>query len=295
MAFTPENSAIRMTPELEARIATASAEEIKSILAEATVAQGLATRDIYDPQVLLPTALANTAPRGFARPITIDGVKHIVEGTTELELEQNTTALYRSIFAGNADEEDSTPARDAATGRFVAESTQDDDASALEAVRLAELELKFKRGEISTAKYIEESGALDMALRARGINPDLLQEASEVRAQETTDSEWNEAVQQFVARHPEWPGGDSNRDLVGQLLMENNLTDTDDKLGALEAVYDHAVQKGLLVVNPETELNQRILDARNPYELRDALQSPERREALERGMDLDRQSGLFGR
>src|SRR5579863_6264460 len=143
--WSPEDSAIRMTPEIQKALETADVEQIKSIMADAAVAQGLATRDYYSPDVLLPTELANAAPKKFAKVLTINGEKRVLEGETEAALLAAEANLYRGLFSQPAPAVTETPARDAATGRFV---ERPDDNAAADAAAKVELELKFKRGEI---------------------------------------------------------------------------------------------------------------------------------------------------
>jgi len=132
MPFTPENSAIRLTPEIEEALKDASPDQMKEIFREALVSQHLAVRDIYSPDVLIPTALASAPrPTKFARAVTIDGKKHIVEADSEPELEKAEVALYRSVLqpttAAPAATTTSAPARDAATGRFKSPAEQGAD------------------------------------------------------------------------------------------------------------------------------------------------------------------------
>ena len=71
MAYTPENSSIKNTPEVEEALKTASFEEIKAIMSRAAVDQGLVTPDRFDPNVLLPTELAT------ALSPDVDGCKNL--------------------------------------------------------------------------------------------------------------------------------------------------------------------------------------------------------------------------
>ena len=71
---------------------------------------------------------------------------------------------------------------------------------------------------------------------------DLKTSVAEKQGERFTRS-WADATEAFKSRHPEWVGGDANRDLIGQIIAENNLLDT-DPLEALEAAYSHAKENG---------------------------------------------------
>lgn len=269
MSFTPEHSAIRMTPSLEEQIASAGPEEIKAILHQAAIDQKLAVPDAFSPEVLIPTALADNAPRKLGKVVVLNGVKHILEATDEAGLLRAESELYREALQPQQSDtaEPLAQPRDS-SGRFV---------SAEEAAALASLELDFKRGSISTDEYLTRSGAIERHLEAQGISPDALREVSN----EQFAQSWASATEEFKSRHPEWAGGENNRDVIGQILADNNLVDAEDKVAALEAAYNAARENGLLVANPELELVDKINNARSFEEIRQTLR-PE-------------SSGLFGR
>src|SRR5579863_687932 len=99
MSFTTRDAAIRVTPEMEARIKTANTEEIKAIMAEAALAQGLVTPDPFDPTQLNATALADAAPRRLAKVIRLNGVAHAIESSDEAGLLAAENAIYREALA----------------------------------------------------------------------------------------------------------------------------------------------------------------------------------------------------
>jgi hypothetical protein len=64
-----------------------------------------------------------------------------------------------------------------------------------------ELDLKFKRGEISTAEYLEQSGAIDSYLESQGIPlVDLQASVAEKQNQRIAQS-WEQAV---IFEEPRW-------------------------------------------------------------------------------------------
>lgn len=254
--LTPESSAIRMSAELEAKVAAAStAEEIKALMAQAALEQHLVERDVMNSSHLIPTALADHAPRSFAKVIVINGVKHVLEAPDELGLAQAETNLMRKLFSQPEETEETEQRRDA-SGRFV--SQNDIEAEQQRLVESAELEGRFKRGEISTETYLIESGALDRALTQR-------QQESE-----SFQSNWETGTQKFVARHPEWVGGDANRDTLGQIIVEHGMVDM-NPLDALEKAYAIAQEENRLVENPAVTQWNAINEAQTPEQLRAAL------------------------
>ena len=98
MSFDPSNSPIRVDATLEEKLKGATHEQIKELLKDAAVSQNLAVRE-WDESILTPTALADAPrPQKFARAVTIDNRKHIIEAATEIDLERAVSDLYRSAM-----------------------------------------------------------------------------------------------------------------------------------------------------------------------------------------------------
>ena len=262
MSWTPENSAIRMTAELEKKISTASMEEIKDILAQAALDQQLVTRDSINPEVLLPTALAGAAPKRFGKVVVLNGIKHILEAEDELGLQKAENDLYRRLVAPAAEMQQSDQPRDAA-GRFTSQPEQTPE----DAVAKAELELKFKRGEISTDDYLSQSGAIERHLETQGISLQDLKTATETAYQ----TNWESATESFLARHPEWVGGEDAVRVVGEMVFSLGLQDQ-PSVETLEAVYAELQRTNRVPTNPALEAAQeahdRISQATNFEEIR---------------------------
>jgi hypothetical protein len=269
-------SSIRTTPELEKLInAATSGAEIQEILHQEAVRQGLVTRDI-DPSELLVTQKALDLEAGrFSQPltrtITVNGTVHTLEGADEAALVRAELELFKQVFA-NAKTAD--PTRDE-RGRFVADGKRDEAAAqreAAEAVRQSDLELKFKRGEITTAQYLADSGAIEQHLASQGIDMDVLRNASVTQS-------WEAAVIEFK-NSPEgssWEGGPENLKFISDAIKEHNLIDTPDKVGALVAIYRDMKANGQVVPNAdlqrqvaESERDKAIRAARTPEELKAA-------------------------
>jgi hypothetical protein len=270
MSHTPEQSAIRITPDLQERIGNASPDEIKSILANAALSQGLVTPDPYNPSLLHPTALADHAPRKFGKVVTINGVKYALEGGSPEELANAETSLYQQVLEGG--DNNNEQARDA-QGRFVREQTPEEKAAGeLQAANRADLELAWKRGDITGEQYLEQSGAVATYLQNHGMNPDALATVSDAIYQNT----WQAATEQFL-NSPEgesWPGGEANLVMASKLLEENPELMNNPSADALAAVWNYMRENDLAVPNPEVTQQQQISEAMDVNQIREALNRP---------------------
>ena len=108
------------------------------------------------------------------------------------------------------------------------------------------------------------SGAVERHLESLGISTDALRAVSEARAAD----DWVTATEEFRNRHPEWPGG-PNREVLGQILVENGWVNSNDKLSALEKAYKFATQQNMLVANPDVEYQREVAAARSTSEIAD--------------------------
>src|SRR6266849_2594322 len=225
MSHTPESSAIRITPALEKEISEALPDQIKLIMARAAIEQQMVTPDQYNPSLLHPTELADHAPRKFAKHVTLNGTKYLLEGGSPEELANAETSLYQQVLEQSA-EPPAGQHRDA-QGRFVSDDTgetpQEKAAREQEAANRAELELAWKRGDITAEAYLEKSGAITAYLQHHGMNPEALTAVSDLVYQNT----WQAATEQFL-NSPEgesWPGGDENKNILAAILEENGMTE----------------------------------------------------------------------
>ncbi len=269
MPYTPENSAIKMTPELEAALSSASGPEMmKDILHQAAIEQALVVPDAFDASNLIPTAKATAAqPQRFAK--RFDG--RIFEGSSELEIEKNIGDYMRAKMA-QPEARTEVPARDE-QGRFV--SPADQGRADENAFAKAELELKFKRGEISTEEYLTQSGAIASYLEEQGIPLEELKATVEEKQSTRFEQSWQDATKEFFnsAEGRNWPGGQENLQKVGEIIQQQGWENAEDKAAALIAAARYLRENDLLAVNPELERERRIREAKSPEELRIALEA----------------------
>jgi hypothetical protein len=245
-------SSIKVTKSLEEQLqGVTNSEQIKEIMKEAAISQKLAHRD-WDESILVPNELG-TAPRGFARAVTIDGTKHVVEGATEIELEKAVGVLYRAATTQQTEQ----PRND--LGRFV---------SAEDAAATADLELAFKRGDISASEYLQRSGAVADYLAKQGVPLEDLQEAVAEQQGARLNSSWQEATETFLksSAGSDWPGGQQNLEIAGRLIQENGLVDQ-PSAEALAAVWAAMKENGLAVENPDTAYQRELSEARSAEDI----------------------------
>jgi hypothetical protein len=248
----------KLDPAFEEAIKNASStEQLKALLADRTVSAGLATRDRYSPDVLIPTGAATApTPTRFGKTVEIAGKKLIFEGDSELEVERAIGDYFRALQPAETTEPARQPRNEA--GQF----TRSDDP-----VAKAELDLKFKRGEIDTATYLAESGAFDQYLASQGIS---LNDVKKV-AEQSYVADWKSATNQFLETHPEWKGGAPNRDEIGRTLQSLGL-DGKPSVESLEAAYADMLRRNAVHENPEVtaqqELHSRFANARDFSEIK---------------------------
>jgi hypothetical protein len=230
-----------------------------------------------------------TQPRSYARTVTINGQKHILEGATEEDLTKAETALYRAAFGGAP----ATPAAAAPAsqprnerGQFV-EAPQPVTVSAAEK---AALSLQLQLGQITMDDYLTKSGAVSDYLAQQGIDPQVLRQVSDAVTGDAASKKWEAAVPTFIANHPEWPGGE-NREVLSDIISSCTTTDGVslmdlDPSAALEAAYTYARENDLIKTNPIVVQHDRALAATSVQEIREIYTG---------GRDIRDSSGMFGR
>lgn len=262
MAFTPEQSAIRLTPEQEDQVRNLPFEEVKVYMAELALQQGLVVRDQVAPEVLIPTSLAENAPQRLAKTVVVNGQKHFVEGATEVELARAENDLYRKLVQESPQQTSRTEQpRDVTTGRFVERT------DGLPVDREA-LDLQLQLGQISVADYIQRSGAVEEHLQQIGISADALKEVSNQKFSQS----WEQATQEFLNSPAGrgWPGGTANLERLGQVLIENGWVDSPSATTIARA-FEYMQGHNLVAENPELQLHDQLASAKDFGELRDYL------------------------
>jgi len=278
MSFDPSNSPIRVDATLEEKLKGATHEQIKELLKDAAVSQNLAVRE-WDESILTPTALADAPrPQKFARAVTIDNRKHIIEAATEIDLERAVSDLYRAQM------QPATTTTTRQTEQPHADQTR--IVNQADADRKAALDLQFQLGQIDVDTYLSKSGAIDSYLADKGIDVESLREVSASKQGERMATSWADATEEFKnsPAGADWPGGEANRAKLGEILVEMDATDHPNAEN-LALAYQYMKDNNLLSVNESVEQERRIANANSPSELNEALGYNER----------VRSSSIFGR
>jgi hypothetical protein len=137
-----------------------------------------------------------------------------------------------------------------------------------------ELDLKFRRGEISTPDFLKQSGALDEAF-ATMAKAKLGVDVEELEKNRQTQNVWAEATQKWL-NSPEgekWDGGDGDENLrrVREIIIANGLENS-PSVQTLSQVVKFARENHLLVP-PAGTTEKAITDARSPEEISSAARA----------------------
>ncbi len=269
MAWTPNDSPINVTPDMQKALETANAEQIKELMKQAAVDQRLVVRE-WDTSILTPVT-QGTAPQKVGKVVVLNGVKHTLEAATEQELLAKENALYRSQLQP-------------ATTTTTRQTVEQPPVNQANADQKAALSLEFQMGRLTVDEYLQQSGAIDSYLADQGIDMDSLREVAASQQTERTIQSWAEATEEFKnsSAGASWPGGEANRAKLGEILIEMGAEDSPNAEN-LRLAYQYMQENNLLVPNSEIEVRDRIAEATSPAELREALGYNER------------SSGMFGR
>src|ERR1700678_3676595 len=248
-------------PQLAEALAKATTSaEIRAALEDQMKRQG--AKAGYDPAYLDTTEMRvhESLLPTFKKIEIIGGKSYEFEGTSQEDLNHKIVLAYRGLATTNSGSEVSRDAQ----GRFAAQPV------AQNPVERVELELQFKRGDISVSDYLHRSGALDDYAREKwGIDVDAVAASHQVKTAQ-------DATEVFLQSHPEWPGGLENLRRMTTVLQENmevlGLDKGELTPQILERAYEHMREHNLLVANEEiVAANERaIRDAKTPEELRAA-------------------------
>jgi hypothetical protein len=217
---------------IKARVHEALEQQVAA-KAEADAAAAKATEDAAAAKAAVDTAAAAAAnaSKVLTRTENINGVNIDFTGASEAELDRAVLNAYKIASAFRPNE--TTPTVDPAIAQKAAA-----DAAAAKAAANAELELKFKRGELSATEYLEQTGAVAEYLAKQGIPVEELRAQIEQSRGNKEIQSWEEATEVFKRTvGADWPGGNRNREILGYKLAELGLTDSSDKVAALGQAF----------------------------------------------------------
>jgi hypothetical protein len=230
--------------------ASLNPEDIRAaVLAEAEKQSAASTVAAAD-QAATDQAAADTLAReqadaasvGFSRTEKIGGRDFLFEAGSEIELERMINNAYKVAYAVTGTEE-TAPYVDPAVAAAAAQKAAEE-----EAVARVELETKFKRGDISTAEYLEQSGAVKDYLQKQGVPLESLRDAVNQNQATAETQSWADATQVFLnsSAGSDWPGGENNLEIIGLKLQALHLENATDKVAALAQAYASMKSTGTL-------------------------------------------------
>ena len=244
---------LTVTPELKAIIEAATDPEVirNAIVAEAEKQAAAAVVDektaadkvVADKAAADKAAADAAAAQTFESVETIGGKEFTFTAGSQAELDHMIANAYKVAYAVQPTERVVEQFVDPA----VAEKQAADKAAA-DAVAKTELELKFKRGEISASDYIEQSGALASYLERQGVPLSELKKAVEANKGNDYEKSWQEASADFVktSAGADWPGGEKNLEILGLKIVALGLSEAKDKVGALAQAYADMKRTGMI-------------------------------------------------
>lgn len=250
---------VEMNDELRDAIGKAvNAEDIKAlILAEAQkqFSASDAAKTVHDAEekaaadrLAAAEKAALDAPKTFTQKETIGGKEFTFEAASELELANQVASAYRVAYGIQPTNERPEVVETAPDPAAVAAKAAEDAAAK------AELELKFKRGEISTAEYLEQSGAISEFLTKNGVSIDALKATVDSNQTAQYEKSWAQATEEFLhGPGSDWPGGERNREQLGMRIAAMGLTDAKDKVAALNAAYNEMKRTGSVFANEQVD------------------------------------------
>jgi hypothetical protein len=233
-------------------------------------------------------------PQTFSKTANIAGREMAFEASSALEVEQLIRQAHQVAEALQPESSNSSGDR------------HNEESEEMRIVRQSELELRFKRGEISAADYLRQSGAVDDYLESKGISVDALKETVQEKANTAFVQSWSEATEIFKnGVGADWPGGQNNLQLIGLKIAELGLVDATDKAGALATAYAEMKRTGL-IFSPEHDEQKAVEDALKNASPQEIIQSW-KESLLTQGKSIDEandgfvrsfsktSSGIFGR
>jgi hypothetical protein len=241
MSQGPADYAGRLTKEEEEKIMQMrSPEEISSFLHQREVAAGLRVPDILNGDVLheIDRSMLAATPQ----PVSVT-----IAGKTYSGTQQEVDAAIAERFR----QSDAQPARNA-NGTF------------------AKTEPTPTPSSVTAAANKIANTVVNDALAAEGISIDDLREFSAGRQMDRREVvDWGIAAERFKAGPgADWPGGEDNREILGDTLALLGLGNATDKVAALTEAWTY--------MKRSMKQHEDVTNAETPAQLREALGITER-------------------
>jgi hypothetical protein len=240
MSQGPENYAGKLTREEEEKIMQMqSPEEISAFLHQREVAAGLRVPDSMNGDILheIDRSMLSATPQTVSVTIagkTYSGTQEEVDAALAAQFRQPEAQPARNPNGTFAKQPEPTPTPVTAAANKIANSVVND------------------------------------ALAAEGISIEDLREFSAGRQLDRTEViDWGVAAERFKAGPgADWPGGEHNREVLGETLKLLGLTEATDKVAALSVAWEH--------MKARQSQHEAIESAQTPQQLREALGIVER-------------------
>ena len=244
--------------------AATSYDQIRQLLENAVERSNLGvTRDPQTGQFLrrepvTPVAQIAEDPKKFTRAETIGGQEMKFEADSQVGLERQIQQAWKVAA-------ETRPAVQPAAPRRLTQTEIDQ-----RNFDNAEAEMMLKRGEITTAEFLERTNAINDYLASQGFD---LQAAASAQNQQS----WAAATEIFLrdtAEGHSWKGGQKNLELAANLLQSHGLTDAQEKVAALQTIAREMREKGL-EFDSDVSQEQMIEATKNasPQELLEAFKT----------------------
>lgn len=265
-------------------------QELVDLLHAAVERSGIAARDPESGQFIRrdpPTPAAQTVtdvPKQVTKIEKIGG-RDIPFTGTELEVEQQISAAYKIAAALEPVPEPRVPVVRQKTQAEIERDISD----------RAELDLQFRRGQLTTEEYLTRTNAIGEFLSARGFD-----------VEAAAEQQWAQATEEFLHKTPEgqtWKGGSKNLSIIGTLILAHGWDNTTDKVAALRIAAKEMREKGLEFagdVSPEEII--KMTEQMSPTEILEAFKQGQNGDpdaANKAFIDIHRKasdsSGIFNR
>ena len=257
--MSTSTEATRVLPEITVNKEIADAiqnatttDGIKSLLASEAEKQGAAAAQLAVDQAAAEqarldqvaadaaaaqAAAAAEAARSFKRTENIGGKNFEFDGASEAEVDRLVLNAYKMAYTLREERP--------AVAEVVPDAAAVAAAAEAEAAAKADLEKKFRLGEVSAKDYIEQSGAINQYLESQGLSVAALRDAVNANIGAQTAQSWSQAGETFrnSSAGADWPGGTRNQEILAMKLSELGLLEAPDKVAAIAQAYAALKQK----------------------------------------------------
>jgi trimeric autotransporter adhesin len=242
-ATDPEVIKSLVHAEFDKQVAAATAAQTQTAVDAKAAADAEAAKTAADAASAEAAKIAAAASSSLlTRTENIGGTDIEFTGASEAEIDKLVINALKVAAAVRPSDRQTTTVdaqADAEKARVDAE---------LAASAKADLEIRFKRGDVSVSEFIEQSGAVKDYLEKQGIPIEALRASVEREQGTVYEQSWAEATKTFL-KSPvgcKWPGGERNQHMLGVQIAALGLTDATDKVAAIAQAYEQMQKLDLM-------------------------------------------------